>query len=117
MAGGAGGPVGTQDRLEIIARPARNPLERAGDQCGDVEKADPAIEERGDRHLVGAAQHRGGAPPGAAGLEGQAQAREGVEIGGLERELTHRGPVDGTEGLRQPGEDPVVLELPAAKAR
>ena len=49
--------------------------------------ADPAVEERLDRDLVGPAEHRRCPAAGPAGLVRQTQARERVEVGGLEGEL------------------------------
>ena len=48
---------------------------------GDRGPRDAAVEERGDRHLVGAAEHGGGAATRPTGLVGQAQARERFEVG------------------------------------
>ena len=58
------------------------------------------VEEGGDRHLVGGVQPRRGRAAHPAGLVGEAQARERVEVGRLEVEPPQLRPVDGAEGRR-----------------
>ena len=72
-------------------------IERGGHQGGDVGPPDPAGEEGVDGDLVGGAEPRRCRAAGPTGGVGQAQAAEGVEVGGLEVEPTEGGPVDATE--------------------
>ena len=95
-------PVSFENVGDVVNVPGAG-VERLGVDGGDGRPRDPAVEEGGHRHLVGPAQHRRGAPSGPAGLEGEAEAGEGVEVGGLERELRDLGPVDRAERLGQPG--------------
>ena len=61
------------------------------------------VEERRDRDLVGAAQHRRCASPGPARRRRRAAGTGRHRHRGLERELAERGPVDGAERLVEPG--------------
>ena len=65
--------------------------------------ADLAGEERLDRDLVGGVEPRRRGAADAAGVVGQAEAGEGVEIGRLEVEPAEIGPVDAGRTASWPG--------------
>ena len=76
-------------------RAGRGPLRaRQGSRSTAVAPA----RKRLDGHLVGGVEPRRGQPAGPAGLVGEGQAAEGVEVGRLEVEAAERGPVDPAVG-------------------
>src|SRR3546814_7649004 len=68
-----------------------------GEYVGDGRPTDPAGEEGLDRHLVGGVEGGWRQLAGAAGLVGEAEARERLEVRGLEVEPGQRSPVDPSE--------------------
>ena len=67
------------------------------DDLGNVDPADPTVEEGGHGHLVGAVEPGRSGAARSTGPVGQVQARERLPIRRLELERSHLGPVDGAE--------------------
>ena len=78
------------------------PLHHVRDHGGNAQPRDPPPEKGLDCDLVGGAESRRSAAAGPARRIGEAEARESLEIRGLEGERPEAGPIDGTEGLVEP---------------
>ena len=89
--------VGLDDVLGRVGARSIMPVENRFQNLGDRQPRDAAVEERGHRDLVGGVEPGRRRVTDAAGLVGQAQAREGVEVGRLEVEPAQLGPVDAPE--------------------
>ena len=90
----AGLGVGGEEVVEVGDRLGRHLLQHPLDHRGDAGEGDLPVEEGGDGDLVGGVEHAGRGAAGLAGLEGQAQAGEGLEVGRLEGQLADRGEVE-----------------------
>src|SRR3954467_14941507 len=72
-------PVSFENVGDVVNVP-RAAIEGFGVDRGDGRPRDAAFEEGRHGDLVGPAQHRGRTTADAAGVEGEAQTREGVEV-------------------------------------
>ena len=80
--------------LEMPRPRGRERIERPLDDLRDRRERDAAVENALHRHLVGGVQHARRRTPRLPGLARQPQAREGVQVGRLEGELTDLGKVE-----------------------
>ena len=76
--------------------------ERVGDGRRDVEEADPAVEERVHRDLVGGVVRARERPAALAGLARQRQQREGLESGASNARVSPAARSSGSTRRRRP---------------
>jgi hypothetical protein len=88
--------VGGVEVGEVAHGRRRDGVERALDHLGDARERQLAGEERVDGDLVRRVQDARRGAAGARGLARQAQARERVLVGALERQLAELGEVERT---------------------
>ncbi len=97
--------VALEELLEVDERGRRDALEHLGDHLRDPGEREAAVEEGRDRDLVGRVQRAWRRAAGHAGLAGEPQAGEELDVGLLEVEVAGRGEVEpGHRDVRPLGE-------------